>query len=458
MLPPQPRNGGVATLSRLMLLLTLVAAPTSATAVAAAAAPDAPASLPSLADETFANDLNAAEQLIAAGHLEEARTKLIELEKIRPRDSQTQFLLALLDRQDKDYESAIRRFHRILVNEPTAVRVRLELGRTFFESGDYANAERQFRFARAGKLPPVVLKNVDNYLFAIRGRKTFTFGFSVAIAPDTNLNAGPATDTVSLYGLPFQLSQNAKANSGVGLILDASAEWAPRLSKTLKFRVGTQIHRAQYRETNFDDMTVGLYAGPRLNLRRWEFNVLANVGRRWYGDRVYTDIAGGSADATYFLTTRMGLGAAFNLLHLQYVANPDQSGYGSNVAFNYFYTPTPASFVKATVQLGRLNARNLAYSNHSRQFGLTYVREIAGGITVGLSPSFTRIGYDAPLAAFNATRIDRQYTGQITLLDRRIDIHGVTPRVSYTYTRNDSSIPLYKFSRSRVELGITSAF
>ncbi len=434
--------------------LLLLAAPQGAGALAGA--PDTAA--PDPADLAFTNNVNAAEQMIAAGRLDEARAKLAELEQIRPRDSQTQFLLALLDRQDKDYESAIKRFHRILVDEPNAVRVRLELGRTFFESGDYANAERQFRFARAGKLPPTVLKNVDNYLFAIRGRKTFTFGFSLALAPDTNLNAGPATDTVSLYGLPFQLSQNAKANSGIGVVLDGSAEWAPRLSKTLKFRVGTQLHRAQYRRTDFDDMTLGLYAGPRLNLRRWEFNLLGNVGRRWYGDRVYTNMAGGSVDATYFLNTRMGLGAAVNLVHLQYAANPDQSGYGGNVAFNYFYIPTPASFVRATVQFGRLGARIPPYSNHSYQFGMAYVREIAGGITVGLSPSYTRIGYDAPLAAFNATRVDHQYSGQITLLNRRIDIHGLTPRISYTYTRNDSSISLYKFSRSRVEIGVTSAF
>ncbi|MDB5580036.1 MAG: hypothetical protein JWR80_5212 [Bradyrhizobium sp.] len=410
------------------------------------------------ADATFASKVNQAEQMIAAGHLTDARARLEQLEKQRPRDMQTQFLLALLDRQEKDYESAIRRFHRILVDEPTAVRVRLELGRTFFESGDYANAERQFRFARAGKLPPAVLRNVDNYLFAIRGRKTFTFGFSLAIAPDTNLNAGPATDTVSLYGLPFQLSQNAKANSGVGLVVDGSAEWAPRLSKTMKFRIGTQLHRAQYRVTDFDDMTLGFYAGPRVNLRRWEFNLLGNVARRWYGDHVYTNMAGGSADTTYFLNRRVGIGVGLNLFHLQYVANPDQSGYGGNVAFNLFYTPTPASFVRATVQVGQLDARLPAYANHSYQLGIIYVREIAGGITIGLSPTYTRIGYDAPLAAFNATRIDHQYSGQITLLSRRIDIHGLTPRLAYTYTRNDSSISLYRFSRSRVEIGVTSAF
>lgn len=406
----------------------------------------------------LANRLNAAEQLILTNHFDEARARLLELEESNPRDSQVQFLLALLDRHDKDYDSAIRRFRRILINEPKAVRVRLELGRTFYESGDLYNAERQFLFARAGKLPQAVIANVDRYLVSIRGLKTVTFGFSVAIAPDSNLNAGPAIDAVSLYGLPFQLSPDAKARSGVGLAVTTNAEWAPRVAKQIRFRMGALVNRSQYRATEFDDMTVSAYAGPRFNSRRWEFNLLGNVGRRWYGDRTYTDLLGGSADATYFINTRMGLGAGINLSHLKFPQNPQQSGDRGIVSASYFYAPTPASLLRASALAGRQNAQIAAYANDLRQIGFSYVREFKGGITLSLAPSYTHIDYHAPLSAFNATRVDNQYTGQVTLLYRRIDIYGITPRLIYTYTRNDSSIPLYRFTRSRWELGFTSSF
>lgn len=418
------------------------------------AAPDTPVT----GDSTFTNEIDAAEQLIVAGRLDEARAILAALEKSRPQDSQVQFLLAMLDRQDKDYDSAIKRLHRILVSEPKAVRVRLELGRTFYESGDYYNAERQFLFARAGKLPPAVIANVDRYLVSIRGLKTFAFGFSVSIAPDSNLNAGPAIDAVSLYGLPFQLSPDAKAKSGVGLAVAGNAEWAPRVAEQVRFRMGAQVNRYQYRDTQFDDMTLSAYAGPRFNSRRWEFNLLGNAGRRWYGDRTYTDLLGGSADATYYINTRMGLGVGFNLSHLKFPQNPQQSGDRGIVSASYFYAPTPASLIRASALAGRQDAQIAAYANDLRQAGFNYVREFKGGITLGLAPSYTNVAYHAPLAAFNATRVDSQYTGQVTVIYRRIDIYGITPRLIYTYTRNDSSIPLYRFSRSRWELGFTSAF
>src|SRR5579864_4713512 len=165
--------------------------------------------------------IHLAQGLMTQGHAEKARAILLALEAEKIPDiadaNEVQFLLGLLDLADKDYESAVHRYHRILISEPKAVRVRLELGRAYFLADDYANAERQFLFARAGKLPPAVLKNIDRYLSAIRSLKTFSYTIALSIASDSNINAGPATDTVSLYGLPFQLSQSAKGNNGVGL-------------------------------------------------------------------------------------------------------------------------------------------------------------------------------------------------------------------------------------------------
>jgi tetratricopeptide (TPR) repeat protein len=399
-----------------------------------------------------------AEVLIVQNKFDEARGKLLVLEKMRPRDAQIQFLLGLLDMQDKDYDSAIDRFHRILVSEPNRVRVRLELGRAYFLGNDYENAERQFLFARAGHLPPAVQINVDRYLGAVRSLRTFNYNFSLSVASDTNLNAGPAIDTVSLYGLPFQLSQAAKANSGIGLAVDGGVEWAPRLNQKLKWRIGAQLHRSQYRQSAFNDMTVGLYTGPHFTWKRWDFNLLANANRRWYGDHVYSGTIGGSTDATYYVSPRIGVGAQIGVNHIGYPQNSAQNGVGRTFGVNFFFTPTPSSSIRGSAVFGQQSAQVAVYAYGLQQYGLSYTREFAGGITMGLTPTYSRIGYGAPIAAFGATRIDHQISAQLTLLDRRIDWHGLTPRIGYTYTRNNSSIDLYTFRRNRIEVGITKAF
>ena len=418
---------------------------------------------PAASSETRPVDpLLTAEILIARKRNAEAQAILLELEKRptgeRMRDNQIQFLLGLLDMADKDFDSAIARFRRILVSEPKNVRVRLEMGRAFFEQGRYADAERQFLYARAGKLPPAVVANVDRFLGGIRALKTFSYGLSFAVAPDSNLNAGPATDSVSLYGLPFQLSPNAKANSGVGLTVDANAEWAPRIGGPLKWRFGTLLHRNQYRQTEFDDMTLAFFTGPHVSLRRWDLNLLGNLSRRWYGDRGYATRYGPSADATYFVNPHLGVGLSTNLGQINYDLNPLQDGLGRSASASFFFTPTAASIVSGAATAGRQDARIPAYAFSSRQFGLSYTREFAGGITAGVSPTFTMIDYDAALAAFPIARRDRQFAVQVTLLERKIDFHGLTPRIAYTYIRNDSNLDLFTFRRSRVEIGLTSSF
>lgn len=409
-----------------------------------------------------ADPLARAEVLIGQGHDDEAKAILLALENSpsgdRARDNQVQFLLALFAMKDKDYEEAIRRYRKILVSDPTAVRVRLEMGRAFFLEGRYADAEQQFRYARAGHLPKAVLANVDRYLNAIRQRKTFSYGFAFAVTPDSNLNAGPATDAVTLYGLPFQLSPTAKANSGVGLSLDGNVEWAPRLDKQTKWRVGAQLHRSQYWQTDFDDMTLTAFTGPHLTLKRWDLNWLDNASRRWYGDRGYAWTYGSSADATYYITPRLGVGAAISLSRLEYDRNPLQNGIGRSLGASFFYTPSPASFVRGAVTLARQDAHIPGYAFYSRQFGASYVREFAGGITIGVAPTFTLIHYDAALAAFAVPRHDRQYAVELSLLDRKLDFHGLTPRISYTFIKNNSNIDLYRFSRSRLMIGLTSSF
>jgi hypothetical protein len=218
------------------------------------------------------------------------------------------------------------------------------------------------------------------------------------------------------------------------------------------------VHRTQYRQTAYDDMTTSAYTGPHITVKKWDFNLLATVSRRWYGDRVYTDALAGSVDATWFVTTRFGLGGAAGINTTRYAMNPLQNGGGHTLSANMFYTPTTTSIVRANAAFGQQGAEIAAYANHIDQFGVSYTREFGGGITLGLAPGWTRIAYDAPLAAFGTTRVDHQLTGQVTLLNRRIDWHGLTPRLVYTYTRNDSTIVLYRFHRSRVELGITRAF
>ena len=124
--------------------------------------------------------------------------------------------IARLLEEKQDFTGAIFWFRQLLAENPSAVAVRLELARAFYLAKDYDNAERQIRFVMASDLSPSVTREMDQFLYKIRMERGWSYNLSVAAAPDTNLNAGPSIRNVEIFGLPFQLSDNARRQSGVG--------------------------------------------------------------------------------------------------------------------------------------------------------------------------------------------------------------------------------------------------
>jgi hypothetical protein len=401
--------------------------------------------------------LQAAELLIQNGRLAEARRVLLSLEAANPRDSEVQFLLAMISVQQKDYPGAIRRFRAILVREPAAQRVRLELARAFYLEKDYDNAERQFRFARAGEAPPEVKANIDHYLYLIRRERRFSYSVSVAAAPDTNLNAGPSINTVSIFGLPFQLSDQARRQSGVGLSLDASGEWSPAIGDLARMRVGAQFHRSDYSGGTFDDTTVSGYAGPRFLGPRWEISPLATAFQRWYGGLTYEWGAGGALQGTYYPTPKLGVTASFSGQQMSFRA-PGMNGPSLSTSVGAFYTADPATVISGALSVARQEAQLSVYANTAWQLQLGFYRDLPHGFSVAVQPSYAVLNYDGDYVAFGTARRDRLWAVQTSLLNRRIDWWGFTPRVAYTYTSNASSIALFAYDKQRVEVGLTRNF
>jgi hypothetical protein len=54
--------------------------------------------------------------------------------------------------------------------------------------------------------------------------------------------------------------------------------------------------------------------------------------------------------------------------------------------------------------------------------------------------------------------MDNLFIVQISVLDRALDFRGFTPRVTYSFSRNDSNVPIYSFTRNRIEMGVTRFF
>jgi outer membrane protein len=396
--------------------------------------------------------------LLEQGKADEADRIVATLLEETPSHPQLRFLSGLVAMNRNETQRAIRIFRSILIDHPKAQRVRLELARAFFVAKDYGNAARQFQFALAGHPPEAVRANINRYLYAIRQAKSLSYNLEVSLAPDTNLNSGSSSREVTLYGLPFQLSDDAQQHSGVGLELNTSGEWAPRLSATTRLRLGASVQRKEYSGARFDDMTVAVYAGPRFVTPRWDFSILATANKRWFGAKPYNLAVGGRISATYYANPRLGLTTDIAMQSVNYDQATYMTGSLASLGESAIYALTPSSGVSAKMGGSRQTARVKAYSNWGGYLAVGYFRDLPAGFSAFVETSLARVGYDAPLAAFETKRVDRSSTAMLNILNRRLVLSRFTPRITYTFTRQRSNITLYSFNRNRVEMGLTTTF
>lgn len=400
----------------------------------------------------------AAAALIEGGKLDDAKRVLAHVLQLNQDDNQAIFLVGIIAVAEKRYDAAIEAFRRILAAEPDRERVRLELARAFFLEADYDNAERNFKFARAGDLPPETKTLIDQYLGAIIRLRQWSYSASIALAGDTNANGATTIHTVDLYGLPFTLADNARQKSGAGLAIDLAGEWSPLLFGATKARIGAVLHGLEYSDHAFDDTTLSLYAGPEFLLSRWQIDTLVTSFRQWYGNAPYNEGIGGRTILTYFIDPTLQVSTAVDVQTLSYNTQTFENGplVSGDIALGY--TLSPSSILRLTAGVASQRAKLPAYANRMFWLALDYYRDLPWGFSGDIQPAYSWTNYDAALTAFGSVRRDAVLALRIGVLNRRIEYGGFAPSLSYIFLYQQSSIPLYRYSRNEIQFGITRQF
>lgn len=404
------------------------------------------------------SDIAAAQLLVTNNRLDDARKLLDYILSARPEDREALFLLGNVAAAQARYDEAITLFRRLLVLEPDAERVRLELARSFFLKHDYQNADRQFRFARAGDIPDSAKENIDHFLGAISRLREWTFDFALGLAPDTNQNAATSASQVQIFGLPFALDPNARSQSGVGLAGSANGEWSPLVSGNIKARIGAGIARTEYSGGNFDDMTLSGYAGPQFLYSDWDFSVLATGFRRWYANKSFISGIGGKLAGEYGITSNLLAGGSVGIQSVTDRFTPEQSGTLYTAQTAATYVQSPSSLMQLQLGFNRQEAGIGAYSYSGVWTSAAYQRDLPFGFSASVQPAWFVTRYDEALAAFGKERADDTLMLNVNLLNRRFDYHGFTPRFSYTFTDQRSNITLYSYNRHQFQIGLTTQF
>lgn len=399
-----------------------------------------------------------ATRLIEQGDNDQARTVLLEARERFADNNDIAFLLGMMAMAEQEFEKASNYFREILIRDPKAVRVRLELGRALFESGDYRDADRQFRFARSGDLPAEVNANIDRYLTAIHNLQTFNWDISIALAPDTNINAAPSIEEISIFGLPFELSEDAKSQTGIGLLLNTSAEWTPHISENTRLRLGGNLYRTDYSGGDFDDTFTNMHLGPNVEFGNFEISTLLTGFHRWYGNEPYNHGVGLRQELAYYPSSRLRLSTSLEHQWVNHDNAESLDGTRSSWLGSGQYALTPSSGVTGVLGVSRESTELDMLSNTVYRSGVGYYRELFGGLTALLQPEYLHARYDDVTPAFGVERRDDLWRTRLRLTNRSWVFKGFSPELTLIHSSRRSNIDLYSYDRHQIQLGVSRLY
>ena len=456
---------------------------------------DLPANAPT--DEQLGAALAAAERLLEMGRAEEALTLIRPVAEARPDSNQATFTTGLaalatadlavgkgVKRSDpvvKDnFNLAIHSFRGMLVEDPSQLRVRLELARALFSRGncirppinlfkhllgdDCWAAEQHFLRVLGTDVPPQVILNVRRFIQICRARKRATGSLSLAIAPDTNVNTSTSAQTVNIFGLPFQLDDQARATSGIGVVAAFGSEiqrplpkfkWMP--GSAVRLRVGGSIYRREYSGGEFDDSNYGVYAGPRFINSKGQMSILFQADQRAVNGRPYSRQYGLRVEGVRLVTRRIWVGGTVEGSRQTALATEGPIG-GPGLSWNAQSFANVAVLPSLNVRFmggsGRENTDRLATRHRSRWVGVMGTYDLPFGFTLTAAQQYFLTDFDQPNALFSPQPPHtRLWFSRLALHNRKIQIRGFSPSLSIIREDRDSNLTLYQYQRYRAGAG-----
>ena len=163
--------------------------------------------------------MQAGRMLLRAGRLGHAHAFLKQARPENEREwVERLFLLGRIEIQLGMPGRAAERFEAILARRPELTRVRLELAQAYYLTGRDDKARYHFTASLADELPSSVEAAVESFLRGIDARKRWSVSLSASMLPDTRRSD---REEVLIGGVPFRLSEDARASSGVGALISA---------------------------------------------------------------------------------------------------------------------------------------------------------------------------------------------------------------------------------------------
>lgn len=355
---------------------------------------------------------------------------------------------------------AVRLYREVLAQKADWNVVRLQAASALLGNKEWEAAEEQFRKLQSEEaIPPELLREIEQVLTYIRQQSRWQFQGGATLINDKNINNVPKNPDL---GGGFRTDE-MESGQGLSLQLGTSKKWFWHRGWFNEVRLDSS-YKYYWNNQRFNEANIRAAVGLGYQDAKNSLTVLPFFENMWY--------AGGKRGDSRLHRFSYGRGLAVEAsrqltpkwqgnLYLEGVKNTYQTRPHLN-GFNYFASVT------------------LAYRHHAQQSwfgGVDYLRSqtqddedsfVRQGVRAGwlqewrglstrLSVSYAWKQY-RDVGFFNKIQKNREWGMQTSVWHRAIHWQGLTPRLTWSYSKTSSNIPLYQYDKHRVFIEVSKQF
>ncbi len=362
-------------------------------------------------------------------------------------------MLADLER----FADAAMAFRAVLNEKPDAVAARLELARMLAALGLENEARRELRQAQAAGIPPDAAPMVEQFAAALRSPKRFGGSVEWSLAPDSNINRATQARTLDTIIAPLTLSDDARAQSGLGARAAGQAFAKLPLTRSLSLLPRVAGVANLYGDDRFNDVSASALLGIEWRGRRDRFSPSIGETRRWFAGEQYARTRTVAVDWVHAVDARSQVVVSVSAGEASYDQNPLQDGQLYDASASYELATSAVSGVSLAASTTRQSTQDPGYATWAAGATVGAWRELQWG-TVFASTGLRRTEGDERLFLFPERRKEWLVTARAGVTFRTLSIMNLAPMVRVSFEDNASTVGIYDYSRLAMELGFTRAF
>lgn len=394
------------------------------------------------------------------------------------RDPEDVTALIVLSRAERDLgsfdtaQAAGRRAYRLA--EPGVERFTAAMTTAQALSSDGRRTRAQLWLRRAAEAAPDETRRraAERDFAYVRSRNPLTLRFGLGVAPSSNVNGGPTTNTLVIGGIEF-VDPEAVPLSGLVATLDLGVGYIVDLApgQTLTFGLRGRTQQVALTDdardsvsgvegSDFAKDSLSAQIGWALTPpdRRSRTLIDLEIAREWSGRDPLADRVALSLRHERVLSPRNRLGFTLAGDHTTRLDSALRSSEGVVAGIDWTHVLPSRDLASVSLTLGEVNSDAASVAHRSADLRISYAR---GEPVLGMALSgYLQVGRredDRPLYTANP-REDTSLELGITATMLKLDYLGFAPEVGLVRSRTWSSVSLNDTSETQIRLGIRSSF